>query len=314
MSKTLANKSVKKIQINESISKQPIHEISRPLQILVRPVLMLLRKLTNDETYIRIRFFIKYGRLLNLKNPDTFFAKINWLKLNQKGARFTKIVDKYEVRNHIKEKIGPEYLIELLGVYNSAETVDFQKLPDAFVLKPTHGSDWVLLCKDKGDLDITAAKKTMQTWLKSNYYKMWGEYIYKDVPPRIVCEKMLTNLDGSTIVDYKIYCFNGVPKFIHTDKDKYKNHTLDYYDLEWNRLPFGLLFPRSKDGIPKPKSLQKMIEIATTLSEDFKFVRVDLYEVNGRIYFGELTFYPCNGFGNFYPPSMDYELGKLINL
>ncbi|WP_240473013.1 ATP-grasp fold amidoligase family protein [Eudoraea adriatica] len=308
------NKSIKEVPLKETISSQPLHEISRPLQSFVRPLLMLLRKLTNDETYIRIRFFVKYKRFLNLKNPDTFFAKINWLKLNQKDPLFTKIVDKYEVRKHIKEKIGQEYLIELLGVYNSAEAIDFDDLPSSFVLKPTHGSDWVLLCKDKSEFDIVLAKKTLRKWLKSNYYKMWGEYIYKDVPPRIICEKMLTNLDGSTIVDYKIYCFNGEPKFIHTDKDKYKNHTLDFYDLKWNRLPFGLLFPRSEEGLPKPKSLQKMIEIATILSKDFKFVRVDLYEENGRIYFGELTFYPCNGFGNFYPPSMDYEMGKLINL
>jgi hypothetical protein len=251
---------------------------------------------------------------MNLNKPDTFFAKINWLKLNQKGPLFTKVVDKYEVRNYIKEKIGQEYLIELLGVYDSVEAVDFEKLPNTFVLKPTHGSDWVLLCKDKVDLDILAAKRTMQTWLKSNYYEMWGEYVYKDVPPRIVCEKMMTNQDGSTIVDYKIYCFNGVPKFIHTDKDKYKNHTLDFYDLEWNRLPFGLLFPKSKEGMPKPKTLPKMLELVAILSKEFKFVRVDLYEISGKIYFGELTFYPCNGFGNFYPSYMDYEMGKLIKL
>ena len=308
------NKLEQKVRIKEMITSQPLHEISRPLQSFVRPVLMLLRKLTNDETYIRIRFFIKYKRFLNLKNPDTFFAKINWLKLNQKDSLFTRVVDKYEVRKHIKEKIGSEFLIDLIGVYDSVEAVDFEKLPNAFVLKPTHGSDWVLLCKDKADLDIAVAKKTMQTWLESNYYKMWGEYIYKDVPPRIVCEKMLTNPNGATIVDYKIYCFNGEPKFIHTDKDKYKNHTLDFYDLEWNRLPFGLLFPRSKEGLPKPKTLTKMLELATILSKEFKFVRVDLYEVDNKVYFGELTFYPCNGFGNFYPPSVDYEMGQLINL
>lgn len=276
--------------------------------------LVVLRKTTNDVLYIKVRFFITYKRFINLQKPNTFFAKINWLKLYDRNPRYTTLVDKYEVRKHIKEKIGSEYLIDLYDVYDSVETIDFENLPNSFVMKATHGANWILFCKVKSSFDIAFAKKTMNTWLKSNFYEMWGEYVYKDVPPRIVCEKLLSNVNEPALIDFKFHCFHGKPTYIQIDRNRFQSHTLDFYDLEWNRLPFGLWFPRSKNAIPKPKPLNKMIALAKVLSTEFKYVRVDFYVVKDKIYFGELTFYPCNGFGVFDPPSMDYQFGSLLEL
>lgn len=275
---------------------------------------ILLRKCTNDVLYIRVRFFIVYHRCINLKNPDTFFAKINWLKLYDRNPGYTPLVDKYEVRQYIAEKIGKEYLNNLLGVYKHPDAIDFNALPNSFILKATHGAAWNIICHDKTKFDIDNSKKTMNKWLKSNFYELWGEHVYKNVAPRLVCEELLINENEPSLIDYKFHCFNGVPKYIQIDRNRFQNHTLDFYDLEWNRLPFGLWFPKSKNTIPKPFRLGKMIELAEKLSAEFRYLRVDFYVVKDKIYFGELTFYPCNGFGVFDPPAMDYELGKLLKI
>jgi hypothetical protein len=255
-----------------------------------------------------------YGRFINLKNPDTFFAKLNWLKLNDRNPRYTQLVDKYNVKKYIAEKIGAEYLVPLIGVYQNVEDIDFDSLPDAFIIKATHGAAWNIICTDKSKLDVDKAKKTLNKWLRSNFYKMWGEYPYRDVEPKLICEELLFNENEPALIDYKFHCFHGIPKYIQTDRDRFHNHKLDFYDLEWNRLPFGLWFPRSENVIPKPHSLAKMIELATILSRDFKYIRVDFYEVNDKIYFGELTLYPCNGFGIFDPSTIDYKFGELLEL
>ncbi|SHF98636.1 TupA-like ATPgrasp [Arenibacter palladensis] len=281
---------------------------------LKRILLVILRKITNDVLYIKIRYFITYKRFIKLQKPNTFFAKINWLKLYDRNPFYTRLVDKFEVREHIKEKIGSEYLIENFGVYEDTEAIDFDKLPNKFILKATHGAAWQIICEDKNKLDIAKSKKIMNKWLKSNFYEMWGEYVYKKVRPRIVCEALLSNENNQALVDYKFHCFHGEPKYIQTDRNRFKNHTLDFYDLEWSRLPFGLWFPPSENTIPRPESLDKMIELSKILSNEFKYVRVDFYFVKNKIFFGELTFYPCNGFGVFDPPSIDYEMGELLKL
>jgi len=275
---------------------------------------VILRKITSDVLYIKVRYFITYKRFINLRKPNTFFAKINWLKLYDRNPWYTNLADKYKVREYIKERIGSEYLNELYGVYDSTEAIDFRNLPNSFVMKATHGANWILFCSDKSSFDIAMAKKTMNTWLKSNFYEMWGEHVYKNVSPRIICEKLLSNEYEPALIDYKFHCFHGKPTYIQIDRNRFQNHTLDFYDLEWNRLPFGLWFPPSKNNIPKPKPLTKMLALAKVLSKEFKYIRVDFYVVKDKIYFGELTFYPCNGFGVFDPPSMDHEFGRLINL
>lgn len=279
-----------------------------------RKALIFIRNLVSDKIYYQVRYFITFRKFLNLNDPKTFMAKLIWLNLYDRKPSYTTLVDKFEVRKYISEKIGLEYLNELYGVYPTVDSIDFDNLPKTFVLKATHGANWILICRDKSQFDIAKAKNTMNKWLKKNFYEMWGEYVYKEVPPRIICERLLANSDEPALVDYKFHCFHGEPKYIQTDRNRFQSHTLDFYDLEWNRLPFGLWFPRSKNAIPKPKPLKKMIELAKTLSKEFKYIRVDFYMVQDKIYFGELTFYPCNGFGVFKPSSVDYEFGKLLKL
>lgn len=277
-------------------------------------LLIILRKFTNDKLYYQIRYFIKFKRFLNYKNPDTFNAKINWLKLHDRKPKYTKLVDKYEVRNYVDEKIGSEYLNDIIGIYDNVEEIDFDKLPNSFVLNTTHGSNWICICKDKSKFDEVLCKESLNKWLKSNYYEIWGEYVYKDVSPRIICEKYLLNENENWLIDYKFFCFNGTPMFLHVDREISYSYTRNFYDLNWNRLPFGLEYPQSNEDLPKPKVFNKMIELATILAEDLKFIRVDFYIIKEKIYFGELTFYPDNGFGVFDPPSMDFEMGKLLKI
>ena len=273
-----------------------------------------LRFFSSDKAYYKVRFLIKFKKRLNLKNPDTFNAKINYLKLYDRDPLYTKLVDKYEVREYVKEKIGEKYLNEIYGVYSNVDEIDFSNLPESFVLKATHGSSWVLVCKDKSDFDQHNAKKTMQSWLNNNFYKLWGEWVYKNVPPRIICEKFLFNTNESSLIDYKFYCFNGKPKFIHVDMDRFDKHTRNFYDLNWLRLPFGVCYPQAERDLDCPKQLNKMIELASILSKDLKMVRVDFYEVGDLIIFGELTFYPGNGLEIFDPQKYDFEIGKLLTI
>ncbi|WP_281542522.1 ATP-grasp fold amidoligase family protein [Maribacter aestuarii] len=241
-------------------------------------------------------------------------AKIIWQNLYDRAPIYTKLVDKFAVREYVTTKIGGQYLNTLYGVYENVEAIDFENLPASFVLKGTHGADMILICRDKSQFDIANAKQTMNKWLKTNFYERWGEHAYKNVPPRIICEQYLENENESAVVDYKFHCFHGEPKHIQIDRDRFINHTLNFYDHDWNRLPFGLWYPQSDEDLPKPKNLEVMVELARTLSNEFKFVRVDFYNVDGKIYFGEMTFYPCNGFGVFYPEEKDFEFGSWVEL
>tara|TARA_R110000744_G_scaffold32935_6_gene76803 strand:+ start:1021 stop:1887 length:867 start_codon:yes stop_codon:yes gene_type:complete len=276
--------------------------------------LIKLKKCTSDKNYYQIRHFYEFKRFIDFKNPKTFNEKINWLKLNDRNPVYGLLADKYEVRKYIEKNIGTSNLNELIGVYESPEEIDFNILPNEFVLKATHGSDMVLVCKNKSEFNVNSAKQIMSKWLKINFYETWGEFVYKDIKPRLICEKYLANDNEETLTDFKFFCFNGEPKFIQVYRNRKEIYTVDFYDLDWNHQMFSLLFPKSKDGVIKPKPLEEMITIAKKLSKSFKFIRVDFYVVNDKIYFGELTFYPCNGFGRFYPSNMDHELGNLLKL
>lgn len=277
-------------------------------------LLILLRYISSDKMYYQVRYFIKYKRRLNLKNPDTFNAKINWLKLYDRNQLYPKMVDKYEVRAYVEKKIGKKYLNEIYGIYNKTAEINFDHLPNSFVLKGTHGSSWVIVCPDKSKLDTQQARNTMDNWLKKNFYKLYGEWVYKNVPPRIICEKFLANENESALIDYKFYCFHGKPKFIHVDIDRFEKHSRNFYDLSWNRMPFSLCYPQANRDVKKPSQLSKMIELASVLSADFKFVRVDFYQVDEQIVFGELTFNPGNGLEIFTPQKYDLEIGKYLAL
>lgn len=279
-----------------------------------RMFLNLLRVLTNDKLYYKVRYFVRFKHLLNFKNPITFSAKINYLKLYNRNPLYSNLVDKFEVRNYVGDKIGYEYLNKLIGVYESVEEIDFRILPESFVLKATHGSSWVIVCEDKQWLDKNLAIKRMQSWLNSDFYKMWGEWVYKNVKPRIICECFLSNENEISLLDYKFHCFNGEPKFIQVDLDRAAEHERNFYDLEWKRLPFGLCYPQAERDIKKPKQLNLMINLAKKLSADFEFVRVDFYVVDEKVVFGELTFYPGNGLELFSPKKYDEIFGKHLKL
>lgn len=274
-----------------------------------------LRKVTTDKLYYQTRFLIKHKSLVNLRNPETFSAKLIWLNLFDRNPKYNTIVDKYEVRDYIEKEIGAKYLNDVYGVYSSVDEIDLDALPDQFVIKATHGSGWIVVCEDKSKLDWETAKKEMNSWLNKNFYNLWGEWVYKDLKPRLICEKFLKNENESGLTDYKFYCFHGEIKYIQVDMDRFEKHNRSYFDLNWEKLNFELGgCPTRKEEIPKPKCFDEMVTIAQKLCVGYKFLRVDLYEVDGKVYFGELTLYSGNGMLVFNPKSFDKKIGSYLRL
>lgn len=255
------------------------------------------------------------GKNLNIDNPKTFNEKIQWLKIYDNTPVKAKLADKYLVRDWVKDKIGDEYLIPLLGVWDKFDEIDFNKLPEQFVLKANHGSHWNIIVKDKSKFNIKKAKKIFDKWMKRNYaFKAGLEMQYNDIKPKIIAEKYMEDSHGE-LNDYKILCFNGKPKFVWVDCGRYSNeHTKNIYDLNWNLQPFTMTYPVSKQNIPKPLHLDKMLELSEKLCHDFAFVRVDFYNVDGKIYFGEMTFTSMSGVDKFSPEGYDLELGEMLKL
>lgn len=276
----------------------------------------IIQKYVPDKIYLKIQYKNFIGIRLDLKNPKTFNEKLQWLKLYYHKPEFTMMVDKYEVRNYIKEKVGEEYLIPLLGVYDRYDDIDFDKLPNQFVLKPNHTSGNVFICKDKSKVDYKKLKIEVDSWMKREYYWVHREWPYKNVKPKIICDKYMVDESGSELKDYKFMCFNGVVKcsFVCLNRNSKSGLNVDFYDMDWNPMSFERHYPNSGTIIPKPKNFDKMVEFAEKLSIDIPFVRVDFYESNGWLYFGELTFYPGSGFEGFNPESYDYLLGSWIKL
>jgi hypothetical protein len=267
-----------------------------------------------DKHYAEKRYKSTFGQDLNLKNPVTFNEKIQWLKLYDRNERYIPLADKYEVRKYVEENAGPDILNELYGVFSDVEDIHLDDLPDSFVLKATHGSGWNILCRDKNTLDWDKEKKKLDAWLKLSYYKIGREWVYKKIEPRIICEKYLEPKTDDQLYDYKFFCFNGLVKYIQVDINRYSNHTRCYYDIHWNKQPFSTNYPIYKKEIDIPKNLDKMISVSEKLSSGIPFVRIDLYSIDAHIVFGEMTFYPGNGFGKFNPPEFDYNLGKNIDI
>lgn len=270
------------------------------------------KKIT-DEEFVKKFYKNAFGNELDLENPITFNEKLNWLKLNLKNPNATICADKYEVRKYIENKGYGYILNDLLGVYDNVEEIDIDRLPDRFVLKGTHGSGWNLIVKDKNKVKWKPWKLIMKSWLRQNFYYYGREWVYKDIKPRIICEKFLED-SNKELLDYKIYCFNGIPKFIQIDVDRFTNHTANYYDVEWNEMNFQYDDENSGRKIEKPKNLKQMLEISKILSEEFEHVRVDFYEVDGKLYFGELTFFTASGSGKFNPEKYDEIIGSWLHL
>ena len=260
-------------------------------------------------------YFRGYHSILNLKNPKTFGEKIQWLKVNGGLEELSSYVDKYEVRKFIKETIGKEYLNELYGVYDSVEEIDFSKLPKKFVLKCTNGSGAVMICNDKNKFDINKAKCEMKKWLKDKYYKEKKEYQYKNIKNRIIIEKYLEDKSGS-LIDYKIYCFKGVPMYYGVFYDRYIDKKIDFYNADGKKMENvnTCHIPNSTIVEPFDDRIKKMLNLSKKLSKIFTEVRVDFYYVNGKIYFGELTFTDGAGSDPWYPKEFDFEIASKIEL
>ena len=271
----------------------------------------------SDEKRIRRKYRGELGRYPDLDNPATYTEKVLWLNLHHRDPRQVVCADKYAVREWVAERVGEDILVPLLGVYSDADDIDFDSLPDAFVIKATHGSGWNLIVPDKSALDWDEAKGSLQEWLCRSYYAHKREWQYRDIPHRLIVERFLEDEDGGIPSQYQFFCFRRGEEqtiLVQVDFDEHTNHRRDYYDLEWKRMPFTSRVPNAEREAPRPERLQDMLEIVRRLAEDFPFVRVDLFLVRDRIYFGELTFTSGGGMSSFDPPEWDRKLGDLMGL
>lgn len=293
------------------------------LQYIKKPKTLLISALKRlwwipDRIYIQILFYLKMGRKLNLKNPQTFNEKLQWLKLYNRHDEYTIMVDKYEAKKYVASIIGDNYIIPTIGVWNSVDEIDFDILPDKFVLKTTNGggSCGVVICKDKALLDIDKTKKRLNQSLKVNIYRCLKEWPYKNVKPRIIAEQYLEDSDGE-LKDYKFTCADGMAHNVMICYDRNVGDTKFYFfDRDWNLLRLN---KRGKNApsnftLPKPESLDEMFNVAAKLSEGIPYLRVDLYNINGRVFFGEMTFFPQSGFDNNLLKETDILFGQYIKL
>lgn len=270
-----------------------------------------------DRTMLKLQYRIKTGRKLNLKNPKRYTEKIQWYKLNYRTPLMTKCADKYTVREYVKSKGLEHILNELYGVYDSADEIDFDKLPNKFVLKTTNDSNTNIFCKDKKNSNLEEIKKRIdKNMIERSQTPLAREWAYNKSERKIICERLLEDpkTKDNGINDYKFLCFNGKPEFIVYDVDRYIGHKRNFYDTNWKYLNISSDCPNFGNVVEKPEKLEEMLEIAKILSEDFPAIRVDLYCVQNKIYFGELTFYPWSGYVNFKPDEFDFTLGKKFEI
>jgi len=269
-----------------------------------------------DKLYIQLFYFEVYGNFPNLNNPKTFDEKLQWYKLYYRAPLMTTLTDKYEVRRYLEDKGLSGILNELYGVYNSVDEIDFSNLPERFVIKATHGSNMNIICKNKKSLNWETCRPLMNKWLRRNYYHLGREWAYKNIKPRLVCEKYLENEEFNELIDYKFYCYNNKPEvlFVLTGRFSAEGLKCNAYDMDWNRIYAYKGKPSSDHVIERPDTLKDMIEIARELCQGFPFIRVDLYSIKGKILFGELTFYPDCGVSAFTPDKYNYFFGDLFIL
>lgn len=277
---------------------------------------LLMQFLKSDSLYLKYLFKKRMGYKLNLKNPNTFNEKLQWLKLYNRKPIYTIMVDKVKAKEYVASIIGNEYIIPTLGVWDKPEDINYDNLPNQFVLKCNHNSGTgMYICKDKSKLDVEAVNEGLRKGLKENYYLTGREWPYKNVKKRILAETFLSDGNDS-INDYKLMCFNGKVRccFVCSERNSDSGLKVTFFDNNWNKLPFMRKYPTSTCEIPKPKKYDEMIVLAEKLSANIPFVRVDFYEVNEQIFFGELTFYPGSGMEWFEPFEWDKTLGEWLEL
>ena len=267
-----------------------------------------------DEEWIKGEYQRIFGKEIDLIHPLSFNEKIQFYKLHYRKPLPTTLSDKFKVRDFVKTTIGEDYLIPLIGCYKTLDEIPLAQLPNKFIIKATHGSGWNLICKDKESFDWKLSRAIVEEWLNTNFYWRFREWAYRDIPPRIVVENLLQDKNGDIPTDYKFFCFNGEPKLIQVDFDRYANHTQSFFDVNWKKLPFKQAYPKNPSKVDPPENFQQMIEVARKLSIDIPFVRVDLYSLESKIYFGEMTFYPWAGFLGFDPPNWDQTIGGWMDI
>jgi len=280
----------------------------------------ILKRITHilpDKLYVSLYYRLKMHRKMHWKNPQTFNEKLQWLKLYDRKSEYTEMVDKYEAKKYVASRIGEDYIIPTLGIWERFEDIDFVNLPDQFVLKCTHDSGGLVICRDKATLDRDKARAKIEQSLKNNYYYACREWPYRNVKPRIIAEQYMEEVGSTDLADYKVHCFNGKPKVVLVCRDRYSETGLteDFYSVEWEHLDV------KRPGTPnaaalekKPEQLDEMLRLSRVLSKGLPFIRVDFYVNNSRVYFGELTLYPAAGIKPFEPNRWDETFGAWITL
>jgi hypothetical protein len=285
---------------------------------VIRRLLARLRGLIADcepdRRALSRRYRLVFGRPLDLRNPRTFNEKLFWLILYYRTPLVTQLADKYEVRRYVAERLGPQFLNDLYGVWDSVDQIDPDRLPDAFVLKVNWGWKMNILCPSKATFDWNDATSKVTAWMKRSHYWYAREWCYKNIKPRIICERYLLDRSSCIPSDYKFFCFGGEPRFVQVHSDRFGQHTRDILDLDWKKAPFGYLSPPSDRPVARPENLEEMIRAARTLASGFPFVRVDFYSLDGRTIFGEMTWYPSAGAGRFLPEEYAVYWGDALPL
>ena len=268
------------------------------------------------EAFLKQMYRIKMDRELNLENPVLYTEKLQWLKLYDHRPEYTRMVDKYEVKQYIADRIGEEYVVPLLGVWERAEDIDFEALPERFVLKTTHDSGGIVVCKEKGSLNIPEARKKLSHFLKRQYYDHNREWPYKNVKPRIIAEAYMEDSAQGELRDYKFFTFGGEPKVLYIAQGRGggQETVAEFFDMEFNHLPFTIDHDMAPVPPEKPQNFELMKRLAAKLSEGTPQLRVDFYEVDGRVYFGEMTFFHCSGMERFHPEQWDRIFGDWVIL
>jgi hypothetical protein len=267
----------------------------------------------NDEAYLKLIYRLTFRRRLNLKNAAAYTEKLAWYKLHWRNDLAKTCADKIAVRDYVKDKIGPEYLIECYGIWDSFDDIDFDTLPDAFVLKASNGTGDVVVCRNKAELDMKKAKAVLNKYSKRQIATKTREWVYYGLPHRILAERYIAGSDGMAIKDYKFFCFYGEPRLALVCSERDIGVKFDFFDPDWKHIPVSMEAGNNPD-IEKPGHLDEMMKIAGILSADFPHVRVDLYDEGGRVYFGELTFFHAGGIKRFTPDEWDFKLGEFFDL
>lgn len=287
-----------------------------PIKYMITKGIKKFISLFSDKMYLSILYWMTFNKRIDWKKPLAFNEKLNWLKINFRDPKCITVVDKAIVKNYVSAIIGHQYIIPTLKEWKDPQEISLEGLPEQFVLKTNHDSGTVIICSNKDSFDLESAKTTLKKSIDTDFAKTFREWPYKYVSRKVIAEQFIKPDNHGDLRDYKFFCFNGEPKFLKVDFNRNTNHRANYYSLTWQLLSFGesICPPDSNIKILKPENFQLMVELAKKLSFGFPFVRVDFYNIEGEIYFGEMTLFPAAGFGHFIPDSADLKIGHLLDL